>query len=724
MYLGKKKIGKILAHFSLSVGIFGGNMNLASAEQVEDSEADTTVIVNSKNYSGGDIDGNDYTGKTSGNELEVSDVDVSGNMVDATLVGDSNEQANSNKTTVKNVTGISFLHGGYAYGSGGIANYNTVDIYNSAIYHIHGGHAGLDGTANYNTVNFFSGTVSSLTGAGYANSGEASYNTLNIFGGTLNGTTQGGYVIGAGKANENVVNIYGGKITGNIYGGYVGASSDNSEVKNNAIHIYPENDKTTAELDLTEANLYAGSLAGNTDLYGSGNSLNIHRTDIVAKKIGGFDHLNFYLPSNVTNGAQIFTLTDGSTDLSNTKVNIYAANLNTGDTIRLIQNSNGIVADDVKMADTIAQGISLERSFNIKSVYSSSDLASSADEVSSNPIAYDLEVGDITSNELKKQTDILTSAQVSGAGLLDSGAERIYDWLPPEGVEISNNGVNSLPVTEFSPFAGLGGSVYRTKTSNGQKIKSKNGGLDVGVARRLRTHNGYFVFGPITDYGKDNYDSHLPYTLENGTTHTTDGSGNSHYFTAGIIGRLINDGGMYYEGSFRGGRMHTSFSSDNFLVNGENMHADYSASMPCYSGHVRIGWKSTVGGSSVLDAYGIYALNRVDGFTTRLSTGEEYKFSSLSSGRSRIGARLTREYLDNIWYSGLAWVQEFSSGTHGEYMGMPTGKDKSKGTSGLIELGWRRNTSKTSNTMFDASMIGWVGHQKGVTFAAKYQREL
>ena len=181
---------------------------------------------------------------------------------------------------------------------------------------------------------------------------------------------------------------------------------------------------------------------------------------------------------------------------------------------------------------------------------------------------------------------------------------------------------------------------------------------------------------------------------------------------------------MYYEGSARYGRIQTNFVSDNFLVHNVPTHAYYDSSAPCYAGHVRIGWRNNVSAESILDAYGVYSLNRVSGMDATVSTGERYEFSGVNSGRMRLGARLTRSIKDNKrFYSGIAFVHEFTGETHGNYMGMSTKKSSLKGNYGIIELGWQTKPSQYSPILIDASLVGVMGDHKGLTVSAKFKRD-
>lgn len=657
--------------------------------------------VTKNNYEGGDIyAGYSDDGDKSNNNLTVSDVEVSGGQQRVGGGEGNTGNANNNKVTVSNVTGMSYLHGGYPYMSTGNANYNFIEVYNSFMNEIHGGHT-YSGLANYNTVNFYSGTVSLLTGAGYANSGEASFNTLNIYGGTLNGLTQGGYVIGDGKANRNAVNIYGGKINGDIYGGYVGGTG---EVSGNTINIYGG--------DLSGANIYAGYLGGNTNLYGSGNALNFYTKDIIAQNVGGFDTLRFYLPSDLKNGDTILTLTDSSgTQLGQTQIHMSTqggSNLNTGDSITLMQNINGGMGLDIDAINkanpnaVVSHGIAWDNYASFEPITSGGSTT-----------GLKVNVGERTTDGLKRQTQLLGEGAANAISMIDSGTDRLLNWLPPE--EIETRGINKT--TQFEWFMGAGAEFLNIDTGNNSKLKNKNGGTNVGAARALKNRHGMFIFAPITDYGASTYTS----SLEDGTK----GGGNSQYFTAGLIARQWNTNGMYYEASFRAGQLKTSFISDNFYVGNEPTHVSYTDNTPCYTGHVRIGWRGKVSPQNIVDIYGVYSHNHVSGIDAEISkVNQTYHLDSSDSKRFRLGARLTREINDhNRFYSGLAYQYEFGGEVIGNYMGYETRKVGLKGSSGMVELGWQLKPTPNSAVMLDSALVGWFGTQKGFAFQCKLKKD-
>lgn len=679
--------------------------------------SNNTKTVNESNYEGGKITaGYSEDEDASNNTLEVTNVDVDNHHVNAGESDSTTANADDNAVTVTNVDNISYLHGGYNEISSGTSNRNIVNIYNSTIYHIHGGHSG-SGEANYNTVNFYSGSVSSLTGAGYVYYGDANYNTLNIYDGTLNGLTQGGYVMYDGNAIGNSVNIFGGKINGTIYGGYVGTSGT---VTDNEINIY-------GSPDLSSATIYAGTIGSNTDLYGSNNSLNIHTKGITAQNIGGFDHLNYYFPQDLSNGDTILTLTNGSTDLSNTTININStggSNLHTGDTFTLLQNDNGITVSNITNSGTISEGISLDYGLTIPEIESATTSNSSSsrsymernDEESLTKIT--AVVGDLQSNGLKEQTKLLNNTVQSGVILAQAGEDRIINWLPPEDDYKDIDIIDINPHNEFRIFANANFSSLKIKTGEGSFTRSRSGGMDVGFAKAVESSSGNkLVFAPIFDYGAGNYDSYLSDGMH--------GHGTSNYYAGGFIFRKMNKkSGFYYEASARLGRARSNFFSRDFMAGNSPIDVSYSVSAPLYAGHIHIGQLYPINRENTFQVYGQYFHTHQSGMDTTLSSGEDYNFDSIDSGRARIGVRLIREAPNkkNRFYSGLAYQYEFNGDSIGHYKDYSTSKSNMKGSSGMLEFGWQLKPSNKSPWMLDLNTVGWIGYQKGVTLQAKCKR--
>lgn len=674
--------------------------------------------------------GHSDTGDSSNNRLNVSDVHTYTHWINAGESSAETASTNNNTTTITDVTNVAYLHGGYAYYSRvGEANNNTVNVYGGHIYHIHGGHV-YSGNANNNSVNFYDGTIDyldgvnysadsrPLIGAGYADEGNANENIVNIHNGNINGTVQGGYVYGNGNAIGNTVNIYGGAISGDVLGGYVGGSG---EVRDNTINIY-------GNPDLSNAYLYAGKVGNAISSYSSNNTLNINSKNITAKNISGFDNLNFNMPSDTTNGDVLLTLTDTAptlystsndkiilaevsndnnsvgTDLSNTTVNLNAAggsNINTGDTITLLKNDNGIATSNITNSGIISEGISLDYKLNL--ITTDTDITAV--------------VGERMSDGLNDQTKALAHSNLVGPNILQRGTERLLTWLPPEEGQDDLGGDQQTVRPDYTTFANFSSGNDRVE-NNGNRLSTTSGGIDVGVARRIDRGNSKVYWAPLFDYGNGDFTSDLkdgPY-----------GKGSSKYYTGGFIARNTFDNGFYYEGSFRMGTIKSNYASDNFMRNGEPVHVNYTSKANCWAGHINMGRRIHFG-NSTLDMYGIYFQSHQGSSNVQLNTGETYRFGDIDDRRLRIGARLTmRPNPQNKYYSGIAYQWENGADSQATYLekDLTTPEMGSSGSSVMLELGWQHKPSPNAPLMMDISAVGWAGHHKGFSVQAKIKHAL
>ena len=668
--------------------IFFGTINgsVASAEDENtDSEPDYSsnveISIDENNYSGGNILHNQViSSEESHQTLNVSNITTSAGEINA---GWSYMGTSYNILNIRNVNAPNaFFHGGYTYGKNTNAEWNIINFHSGIAGYIHGAHANK-GDATNNTVNFFDGKVINMIGTGYSDSGNACYNILNISGGTFKNT----------KEDEKI----------NIYGGW----APGGKAENNEINIY-------GNPILVDAILIAGKGASDSDV--SNNTLKIHTKNLTVYDIQGFENLKFYLPANTVANDTILIVTNPSQQISK---NIYVfkdknSTFNDNDKITLIttESPEGLNLGDIQNNPDNLKITEVKEDNIVKGlVINAKDITriTPEDEEEQNKMNPSIRGG----GEHIGST-IFNEPVADSVSLLDSGTDRLLDWLPPEGLDY----MNSSPTAGFDPFVGIGGSKLEIDTGNGTKLKTKSGGINFGMTRYLKNRHGMFIIAPVVDYGQDSYDSTLP------DENQTKGSGNSKYFTAGLIARQVSVNGMYYEASVRYGRLKTDFTSNNFLVNGQPATASYAASTPCYSGHVRIGWRNHISPKNILDVYGVYSMNRINGFTTKVSTGEDYSFGSVNSGRMRIGARFTRELKEReSVYSNLAYIHEFTGETVGEYMGMTTPRSSLKGSAGLIELGWQIKPAKNSVAMLDTSISLWLGDRKGFTFATKLKKD-
>lgn len=656
--------------------------------------------------------GSSATGDVYGNRMIVRNANL--NSFEIIVAGSTVGNVFNNVSDFYDVSNISFIDGGYAYGGNGNVYKNILNFHSGTVGGLHGGHSN-NGTSYENFVNIYGGTVGEA-GAGYSDLGNVEENHLNIFDGVINGNAYGGLTSyagrgGSGNAIGNFMNISGGTINGTIYGGW----APGGKAENNEINIY-------GNPNLVDAILIAGKGASDSDVYN--NTLKIHTTNLTVKDIGGFENLNFYLPASTVANDTILIVTNPTQKISN---NIYvfkdkALNLNNDDTVTLItttDETNGLILGEVQPTDENDSDY-----LKITKVYSTSNpnvvqsLTINAKDITNiTPDKEDEKIKMSTSTSDGGEhigSTIFNQGVADSVSLLDSGTDRLLEWPPPEGLDY----LNSSPTAGFDPFVGIGGSKLEIDTGNGTKLKTKNAGINFGMTRYLKNRHGIFIIAPVIDYGQDSYES----TLDD--ANLTQGNGHSKYLMGGLIARQACVNGMYYEASLRGGKIKTDFHSDNFLVNSVPTSASYEASTPCFAGHLRIGWRNHISPKNILDVYGMYSLNHIKGFKTTVSTGEDYSFSSVNSGRMRLGARLTRELREReSVYSSISFIHEFTGTTTGEYMGMSNQRTGLKGSAGLIELGWQVKPAKNSATMIDTSISCWVGDRRGFMFATKLKKD-
>lgn len=260
------------------------------------------------------------------------------------------------------VSGNTFtFNGGNIYGTGifgGSSNsgnvFNNVLNFNGGTFSspytivnvIFGGYS-EDGNVTGNIVNIGSGVTFPNTGlpntglpndsfggpvifGGQAINGNAEGNIVNINGGNMR-SVMGGFG-GNGDANNNTVNISGGEIKGNVMGGQGDKNSNN-----NFINIWGNPNLSSAYL-----------IGYNNATTHSGNTLNL-ATQITAQNIYAFDNINFFIPKSMNSGGTMLTLTDtGGTNLSGMAIRAAmqgGSNLDTGDTVTLIQSAGPITTD-------------------------------------------------------------------------------------------------------------------------------------------------------------------------------------------------------------------------------------------------------------------------------------------------------------------------------------------------------------------------------------------
>ncbi|MBR1646661.1 MAG: autotransporter outer membrane beta-barrel domain-containing protein [Selenomonadaceae bacterium] len=548
--------------------------------------------------------------------------------------------------------------------------------------------------------------------------GNVYNNTVYISGGsTVNNGVVGGSALG-GNAFGNKIYITDSTIEGEILGGY----SISGKAYNNEVNL-------NGNVILNNADLIGGKVGDKVSP--DGNTLNVNTWNVTAKSVDGFEFINFTNPMAFGTGLTVSDTVKLYGGLEKISVGTPGySNIRTGSVLNLIYADNGISLNNVagltSSADlldgnntyltTMSRGVSFDYALA---------LSLSPDGKSLTGL-----VGETLGP--KEQTGVTSKAQLANIIPVNTGTDvlvRGFDDFLGNNIAEDEDGYftdkaqDAEDVREqhgFEIFGNVGYGKLRTKTGDGGRVKNETANFDLGLARTYEGNSGRWTIAPIFEHGKGNYDAFLSNGIK--------GYGDTKYTAGGLIARRINNAGFYFEGSARLGRTKNNFASDDFIYQNELVRATYHTSAPIFAGHLRIGQAKRLNKSNLLDMYAIYAYTRQGGSHATLSTGEPYKFSSISSSRFRLGYRLTtRTSRISRIYTGLAYQYENTSDSEtraidadGVSWNLPS--SGSKGSSGMIELGWLIKPKQDNPWLVDVNATAWFGHQKGATVMAKIKK--
>ena len=621
-------------------------------------------------------------------------VSVSGGTVSGGVIGGAAKNGTAERNTVSVADGTTItgaVAGGGSYdftaqdntGSGS-GSYNVVHIGDKVALNrrdISGNpdenqnvQGGQGAVANYNSVSIGASDLNNNkyikmdVGGGYG--GTANYNMV-----TLNGTVVSGDVTGGratnGDAVGNTISLTGGYVMGKIYGGVVNATHRSL---NNTLAIRGFNTKVG---DIDNASI---------------------------------QNLHFYIPADTMSDVRDTMLyiknapTTGK-DLRGMNIGVALAGnrptLGLGDTISLVKtykNNNIADTDAVPLTtdDTLVnrtegmQGVSLRYGF---------DLMKRAD----NEL-----VAKVNSVALNEQTKSLVETRAASAALINSGADLLADSgmsaaIAAAAASANESGAQGAAAggsNDFNLWAAQGGSALRL--NSGSHVDAKGWNINLGFAKKAAAGRNTITYGSFLEYGRGTYDSYL----DDGTH----GDGKTSYFGGGIMAKVQSASGTYVEGSLRAGRVKSDYSG-----NIAGMNTGYDNSSTYYAAHIGIGQEKELKNGSTIEGYAKYFYAHQGGNTTTLHTGETYEFDSVNSNRIRIGTRYTHKMPGNgAFYTGLAYEYEFGSEAGASYQGYSTPSPSLKGSTGILELGYRF-TPKESRVSYGVNLMGMTGKRRGIT---------
>ena len=537
-----------------------------------------------------------------------------------------------NDGTMKNVYGGCFDY----YGSADVID-NTVYINGGQVTNVYGGST-LSGSANDNKVYINGGQVDNVYG-GKTQNGAANNNTVTVSGGTITSSSVVGGNSYKGNANGNTVTISGGTIgkagsVTRIWGGFASNDSASNVSANDntvtisgdvqflgSVSIYgAEAGKTSGTANNNTVNILAKITAaqlagGNTPGTSSGNTLNIAAKGVTTGAVYGFQNMNFYLPSDVANNDTMLTVNDSSgtnvKDVTFGAAALSGVKLVKGDTVNLITNPNGLTTDDnlkTTTEFTVPEGLVKDDAYELSiSKKDANTIIATVDNVTEKK-APEEAVGDILKSPVETRAGVVTMIN-AGADLLVS--QGMANAAEAAAAERSGDNAAAAPrAGGFAPFAAV--SFGKLRAESGSHVDNKGIGMNLGFAKEIENKSGKLLVGPVIEYGHGNYDSYQ----DNGIT----ADGKSSYWGIGVIAKQTNNNGFYYEGSIRGGRTKSDYSSDNVKP---GTHVSYDSSATYWAAHLGVGKLADIGHDNTLDYYGKYFYSHTGSDSTYLNGANE-----------------------------------------------------------------------------------------------------
>lgn len=553
------------------------------------------------------------------------------------------------------------------------ASRNTIRVVNAAVGgNISGGFAPMSTVAamvGHNTIIVGSGAVvkgnvhgGDVTGS--TEGSQADFNTLVVTGGGKVGKDlYGGRVEAAGSASHNTILVESGSVGGDIYGGDGGPGGT---ARLNSVII-------DSRAILSAANSLYGGAAGTGNpvaAAGSGNILFVDSWQGNVRRVAGFEHIYFVLP---TPGAPVdvpmLTVTGAQPDdFRGTSITAQLPDIlaggkaHIGETFTLVRDDSGAVAQAYA-----GKLVSLQQGY---AVFYDGILVNTGTGIQL----------DLTGIQLNPRVAALNEARAASAGVLNQGA----DLTAGAGLRQAREAaLHADERTGWAVFGTMYGGTTRYHT--GSRADAEGLSLMTGVTRNLAVQQGDLLFGAFFEFGRAHLNTFSGFAAGN-----VNGTGTSRYTGGGLLARFdAGQGplsGWYAEGSLRMGLIDTSWRSGDLRDNMDRP-AEYDVTAMYYGGHAGLGRIVPLGDALRADVYGKFFLAHQNGRSVDMN-GEDVDFDAVDSRRFRLGARLEYTLADGITpYAGGAWERELDGTARAVAQGFAIPSASLKGNSGIFELG-------------------------------------
>ena len=405
-------------------------------------------------------------------------------------------------------------------------------------------------------------------------------------------------------------------------------------------------------------------------------------------------NLYFHLPAGIAKD-EVMLHSNSAVNTEGSNVDLAAAgpigHLSNGEKVILIDKTTGTIADNGKKTSIFYQGAT-QYDLVVQSEPSSLATARALEDVSGQLV--------LIREGKNVYGQAYAEGQIAGlAAVMQSG-----DLVARFGDKLS---IIEKPGPEV--FFSMQGTSEKVKT--GSHIKSNGFEAMGGVATHQKTTVGTIHAGVFLEGGWGSYDAHNSFPTVN-----VKGDGNTKYFGGGVIARHDFDNNFYVEGSLRGGKVKTDYSTNDMGTG-----ASFDSSVWYYGAHGGIGYRIPVREKGNVDVYGKVLWTQINSDNVTTGAGEKVHFDSADSVRSRLGVRYIHQLDEKVkGFVGLAWDHEFRGSLASTLNGVAMGEPGMKGSTGLLELGvsWQARKAWT----FDANLRGMAGKHEGVTgmVTAKY----
>lgn len=575
---------------------------------------------------------------------------------------------------------------------------------------IYGGYIGMGDTLVTDNTVIISGSAD-VKGSVYGatNEGVAKNNSVIVNGGTVNNV----YGAMAFNLENNSVSILGGNVTGDVIGAYGHADvwrEEKNVYKNTTVTLGDKNGTGIAKIG---KNLYLNATeAEDSETYimkpeaRDGGTLNVYNfgNTVGGDLIATNANINFYITDNNITDPMLNVKGTANVDGSTLHAEAVNVALVRDTTINLLK-AGTLKADDVKglKGGTLSDGFT-DVKLTIKKSDANTIVAVANEDIGAGNGGGTGGDGDFGKSEENRKSPAET--QVVGVALVNAGSDMISSKsFGDAATAINANVATGGSASTMAPFASMGGSNIRQESGSYVDMKSWN--ISVGFAKDVENSKGKLMFGPIIEYGRGSYDSHL----DNGTK----GEGNSSFWGIGGMVKQTNNDGLYYEGSLRIGKVKNDYSTSNVGPAG----VSYDNSATYYAMHAGVGKVVAINDANSIDYYGKLFWSHQNGSTATLSNGYVYDFEATNSVRSKLGFRYNHNMdVKNTIYAGLAWQHEFNGTAnaiiHNGGISSSAPAPSVKGETGILELGWKINPTDASRFEMDLGLTGYTGKQKGV----------